>query len=429
MSLYSGVAVKALPAAIHAAPTPELAISGLLVAEALTRPGGVDRLQAYLEPAAVAYRPEIGADASRALGGISRDLDKSPGRRAGLQAELGGLRRKLYSAAGLADEAALKERLDAFFAGTDDRPLPAREPNPAVVPASAADVRRTSLYKADAKSFSSFPGIFARYSAWNASKPPRPWTLRYWRRFRKEETLSRAVWKKLRSLGPSYVVLAADPGVALRAGRFVDFARGFDYKAYSPWELREKFKEHLGRRTVYRALVLEKGAEAAVIAGGMEAPGTAQSGTAPSTFNLFREMGDHMLVLGPRKDRLVSVTEDPGLALSVAYNYASPRYANNDVLLGKKDLYLFKLAVPELDLVDPHANYGYLLGDPGSRRVGYFDLDGKSVETTLDGRLESVVYGGIQADEIESVVRVTADDLVASGRLRRRFEDLGRPKR
>lgn len=60
---------------------------------------------------------------------------------------------------------------------------------------------------------------------------------------------------ELETLGPSYIELASDPGIALHLDEFLSYIKERGVPQ-NPWVAREDFKQALGNETLYRALAL-----------------------------------------------------------------------------------------------------------------------------------------------------------------------------
>jgi hypothetical protein len=152
----------------------------------------------------------------------------------------------------------------------------------------------------------------------------------------------------LRGLGRGYQELLVDPGLVMRFERFKRFValRQKQGKLPGPWTLRDEFARSLGTRTVYRSLALTPAQYETIRARGMGS--RARRGgrdlnrlmmTAENFISArIRERGDRKKV---SSDPLLSVSEFPQAAVAAACEYETR---------GKR-VYLFKLRVPEIDLI------------------------------------------------------------------------------
>lgn len=401
VNLYRGSTVSLLPEFVLRdlnKSIPQQSLAGLVIVQALIRPDGVVRLQEHLRPARTIYEPDLGRDAAHTMKMFADALQKTPGALKALQASVDPLRKTLDEKFGKLDAPETKAWIDDFFDGSNpeasrpefpSRPAAATAPTraPAASGLEKSASARRQLYEAHAPTFGGFRGVSDRYSDRGSDDEP-----------------ARELWRTLKGLGRKFTVLAADPGIALRAREFVDFARGLGKKSLSPWELRERFKEALGKVTVYRAVALKEGDEQTIFQSGMESSAAKLGDSKPFAARLVHQIDAHMTGTREHDDPWISVTYYPDLAATIAHRYASPSSSPDQILHGLKNIYVFRLSLWALDLIDAHRGR--------SADFQYRDLNGKVVDIPLDAKAESLVFHKIDPDEIESVTRIAAEDLL-----------------
>jgi hypothetical protein len=90
-------------------------------------------------------------------------------------------------------------------------------------------------------------------------------------------------------LGPQYVGLLLEPGLAARLSEFLSYAEGYlQQSPYAePAALRDAFSKHLGTTTLYRGLVLTGDEAATVGSRGLKPPGMLDPAVAEETLNSY----------------------------------------------------------------------------------------------------------------------------------------------
>ena len=146
--------------------------------------------------------------------------------------------------------------------------------------------------------------------------------------------------------------LLADPAIASRAHEFLRFreAQLNAKPGLTTLELRQAFAKYLGQAHVYRAMVLTDAEAAAIKKNGLPAPGVWSKTGNP---------GDWLVPdsHGPMADLTNRVTKNDGktgFAISVTEHIPVAMAASAPSLEGAaagKDIYLFTLEIPEIDLV------------------------------------------------------------------------------
>ena len=173
----------------------------------------------------------------------------------------------------------------------------------------------------------------------------------------------------LRSLGKDYATLITDPGIHLRIDDFASFvSKSPKLVGTTPWFARQAYASHLGNVTVYRALALTPAEFLRVLREGMKSSlmrnrrPLFSSGHQPTSLSeeiRYQLQGPKQSgPWGPRMPRkpdpykalnpVLSVTGHPEIAIFVALKALYRGFYPHEE---QPEIYLFKIDVPELDIV------------------------------------------------------------------------------
>jgi hypothetical protein len=171
----------------------------------------------------------------------------------------------------------------------------------------------------------------------------------------------------MRGLGERFVPLLLEPGIANRSHELIRF--GSDILAVNPdvsvWELRRQFSNHLGRRRIFRSMVLTEAERESIESRGILAPGLLDSRKAetaladifairPTAQNVnyatdpYSEILSRLTVSAsadPAMRLYISVSEYRSVAASIGY------YDSGKVGEVGRHLYLFEVEVPEISII------------------------------------------------------------------------------
>jgi len=249
----------------------------------------------------------------------------------------------------------------------------------------------------------------------------------------------------LRQLGPRFDELLVDPGLVLRIEAFADFVRANRLNDANPWRARLLFSSSLGARTVYRALALTDEERQNILRAGifstlaLKTRGLVRRDLPKLPFlgapaDLFRDFdggkGSAKLHIGMDGEEFVlkryvletppgifpiakafdlklsalliespvlSVAEKPEIALAAA----KPYLGNNP----GKQLVLFELEVPELDLLYPqneHEPHAVVANKSAGSLIRITNPEGNHTTYTYGREAESFLLHWIGPDEIRS---------------------------
>ena len=218
--------------------------------------------------------------------------------------------------------------------------------------------------------------------------------------------------KRLEKLNPHFAALIVDPGLVLRLDQFEKFVKQNHYSKLDPWELRRLFSKSLGSRRVYRALSLSE----------EEVEQMKTMGMKSKLINVF---DDYVKDKNPKwvnyelnanlnkqvidraaypaaYDSLLSVTEMPEVGIAVSKRY----------LEANKNVYLFELEVPELDILYQKQK-GLLDYAEGANRYYLRLTRGSHVEEYpyADRKTESFILYQVNASEIKSVKKIAPEEI------------------
>lgn len=178
-----------------------------------------------------------------------------------------------------------------------------------------------------------------------------------------------APWlKRLAKLGPEFIALAGDPGIASREEDFLLFAENFlkKHPRETPWSVRKAYADHLGATTVVRALVLTEAQAADIQAHGMACYARLEQGRAESALditldptprprvqlngNLIADLDYHVQAATSRLLSMsVALPKYADVAKSATF-YSSSQGAFN--LKPNQALYLFTMKIPEISIIN-----------------------------------------------------------------------------
>ena len=213
---------------------------------------------------------------------------------------------------------------------------------------------------------------------------------------------------RLRRLGSGFEELIADPGLVIRIKEFERFVHDQRLGNEDSWAAREKFSAHLGKRVVYRALVLDEKEYREVLKNGMKS--TAALKHPPLDENHGRSSLQKTFtakLYGSTDSPLLSVTELPDVAKAAAF-----RFLQNDPAGSTKTIRLFTITIPELDVLypektdperppvmaDPHVGWPMTIYSPHDAHQYIYDR-----------KVESLVLYGIGPEEIVASESIPGD--------------------
>ncbi len=203
----------------------------------------------------------------------------------------------------------------------------------------------------------------------------------------------------------NFKVLLLDPGINSHAQELIDFVENEKTIWGDPWQLRQAFSLHLGKKTVYRGLILNLAAKNAIVERGMSCPTFCKKlyneESQPLESYLLGSINEE---IGQRVQNngggiLLSVTDHPEIAIAVAKERSS---WNKPV-----SVYLFTLEIPKLDLI---TNDHLLFMFYGIRNVRV-TVDGQ--DFTFNEGVERFIKFRIRAEEIKNV-RLIPENVKAS---------------
>lgn len=211
----------------------------------------------------------------------------------------------------------------------------------------------------------------------------------------------------LEKLNPKWQVLVTDPGLMFRVDEFVKFANSKKLTDLGPWEAREVFSQHLGDRVVYRGIAITGDEAAEIQKLGMGSGALRQDlDILNSPYSLYIEVMNRLAGV-TKTDRLLSVSDYPDLAAAVAKRHGFGRMGYRPGL--DRGVYVFKLKVPELDLIYLEKGHPFLPLPKSAEKnmISVRNPKGKvSASYPLDRKVESFVFFRAEPSEILEVKRV-----------------------
>jgi hypothetical protein len=214
----------------------------------------------------------------------------------------------------------------------------------------------------------------------------------------------------LEKLGPEYRALFLDPGIVSHGDELAGFlAKNSGHAWKDPWELRRAFSDALGTKTMFRGMALTAAEAEKLRTGGLAAgylrqerfEGFVRNLGTPYEAQLKRHVSGNTT-----QSMFQSVTSYKEVAAAVGKRRLESVSAPKDGAL-----YVFRLEVPKLDLVEfssdgyrPSTTYGGSFGKPiFSVRFG-----DRTVADKIAGgsELESFVFYGLQPGEIKDVEKI-----------------------
>lgn len=158
------------------------------------------------------------------------------------------------------------------------------------------------------------------------------------------------------------IILLADPGIASRLPEMIDFVRQgkIDTSKISPFELRQKFSEHLGTQKIYRGMVITDNQAQNMVQNGILAPALLDKKTARAKMidlldpdekistkpkaKSYRDEIIQRVSTNCKENLFMSVTSYPDIAVSLGNNYGQ----RND---GSEKLYIFDVDMPKISVL------------------------------------------------------------------------------
>ena len=208
---------------------------------------------------------------------------------------------------------------------------------------------------------------------------------------------------------PQLAQLNLDQGVVTHLPEFVDFLKSQDQSDYLA--ARESFKKYLGSKTVWRGMVLSDEEAEKMSHEGIESDFLRKSGEMPSTIKnfeanvlsvYFNEVVERHFHGENFWSPLVSVSSHRDVAIAVGRHFGGRALAEEG-----KNLHLFKIQIPEIDLVyyTEHAARlpGKLQDLVRNETNLYVSVNGNESSFPWDKYTESYVIHKIDPDEIVDV--------------------------
>lgn len=234
-------------------------------------------------------------------------------------------------------------------------------------------------------------------------------------------------YNKLHLLGDQFTKLLVDPGIVMRLEEFIRFVRDNNLKKEDPWEIREKFSKHLGNKTVYRSISVDKEKVKNLFVEGLSSDLLRESNLLEDiySFNGFGKpvrrprhsinelfwyrSSSNSNPIGVSHSPILSVTNYPDVADAVAFSF----------LKEGQSLIRARLSIPVLDIVYPNAGFGigpeYAVAFMMTRSRIFYEVVpvGKTPYTIPGGgpKLESFVFYAIQPEEIVSLSVVKKEEV------------------
>ncbi len=152
---------------------------------------------------------------------------------------------------------------------------------------------------------------------------------------------------------PHLSQLNLDPGIMTHMPEFLEFLEGAGSQEY--WPLRDAFKRHLGVKTVWRGMVLTEEEADKVRVEGIESDFLRKKDEMPAVIDNFEanvlsvyvdELVERHFHGENSHSPLVSVSSYEDVAIAVGRHFG-----RRSVSEGKKRLYLFKINIPEIDVI------------------------------------------------------------------------------
>jgi hypothetical protein len=227
--------------------------------------------------------------------------------------------------------------------------------------------------------------------------------------------------KRLEKLNPEFNVLVVDPGLLLRMDQFENFVSDNNLRDSDPWTVRQLFSASLGTRVVYRALSLDYTEYRNTQKVGMDSAALRSGVDQASLVNLFSNTLEFQINrrVSPRgenrQDTLLSVSESPEIAVSAVVQNRTGTVGqlmmSGDPLAAMtsfwtqaaKQIYVFKVNMPEIDLIFRDEKSDLLPQSNWSSRtqIQVATLGGLVSKTMGDRAVESFVLLKIERSEIE----------------------------
>lgn len=175
------------------------------------------------------------------------------------------------------------------------------------------------------------------------------------------------------NLGEKFLPLLAEPGLVMRWKEFIPFAQGFLVKSpqATPWQVREAFSAKLGKRKIYRGMVLTEEEAKGMQQNGIWAPGMKDASDRQTrivrTLNPDEGGAQRSEISSPSNEiasRLSDYRDERSGYLSVS-SYDTVAKSVGYHTSGKtgdptRKLFLFEIELPEIDLVRVEGVFGFL---------------------------------------------------------------------
>ena len=222
--------------------------------------------------------------------------------------------------------------------------------------------------------------------------------------------------RKLKKLNPHFLTLMADPGIVFWIDEFSSWVRKNKMERLSPKEARGRFSEHLGTKTVFRAMALTPAEAERILRDGMNPDrGQAFSENLQEQFaeGLRSRDGEPM-----RSTELIRVSRHQDIAIVASRQFlVSPN----------QDLYVFELKIPVLDTIHLRKSGSFLniqnIPELASYRTAQINiLYGELISvypylgyTDHPGEVESAITSKIDRSQIVGIKRLSKDEIPTTG--------------
>jgi len=224
------------------------------------------------------------------------------------------------------------------------------------------------------------------------------------------------ILEKLKELGDSFESLIVDPGLVIRLDDFSNFVKALPSGKYSSWQARKLYSEYLGKRTVYRGLVLLPEEALEMSATGINSRFfDDEKNQRESLFDQVVEDSGTLNLINDRLEGklknsiLQSVSDYPDVAIAVANHFGEKREGAR--------LYLVRITAPELDLIhfDGQVFINYKWSSEAWIKSGVAlnvkQPNGQVRRYPLSRSIESFVNYRLDKTEIESISEVNPENL------------------
>lgn len=221
---------------------------------------------------------------------------------------------------------------------------------------------------------------------------------------------------KLEHLSKDFRPLIVVPGIILAIDKFEKFVNENRLNQTDPWEVVKLFSGSLGKKTVYRGIILSDEDFAAIKKKGLESDALRQNKELKPyndfsfPMELLRRVRPSEVRLYPNlPDRTLSISSDPEVSRMVSMGFANMRD------IDKKDMYIFKIELPVMENLTISRENSHLCDYAPRNNEDFhpnFSPDAKTIRSTLcrgaffPAEVESFVEFLIEPDEIKEYEKI-----------------------